>query len=332
MLLELGSGHPLALLILFAALALDGVLPERRWPFSQPPHPVRILGAAIAGLDGRLNRPNLGPGTRVALGVLTAGVVLVASGVLGLGLHSWARAVPFGWTIEVAAVVSLLAQRSLFAHVRRVERPLARDDLDAARQAVGHIVGRDPRTLDRHGVARAAIESLVENFSDGVVAPALFYAVFGLPGLFIYKAANTLDSMIGHRTPRHLAFGRFSARFDDALNLVPARLSAALLAAAAAFMPGGRPFQALATALRDAGKHRSVNAGWPEAAAAGALGLALAGPRRYAEEIVDDAWLGAGAKRAEAGDVARALRLYVIACALFAMTVGIATIGSGAAG
>jgi adenosylcobinamide-phosphate synthase len=316
-----------ALAILLAALLLDGALPERRWPFPWPGHPVRLFGAVIARLDRMLNRPERGPGRNLAWGGVAAFVVVAGAALSGFGLHALATSIPFGWAVELAAVVTLLAQRSLFAHVRRVGRPLARGDLEGARYAVSHIVGRDPRSLDRHGVARAAVESLVENFSDGVIAPALFYAFFGLPGLLAYKAANTLDSMLGHRSPRHLYFGRVSARLDDVLNFVPARISAALLAAAAFLVPGALPSRAIAIAWRDAGKHRSVNAGWPEAAAAGALGLALAGPRRYGAQTVDDPWLGDGVPNLEAHDIARALRLYVVACALFALSVAVAWFG-----
>lgn len=314
-------------MILAAALVLDGALPERRWPLPWPRHPVRFLGAVIAHLDHMLNRPERGRMRNIAWGGVAALIVVAGAALSGLLLHALANCIPFGWAVELAAVVTLLAQRSLFAHVRRVERPLARGDLESARHAVSHIVGRDPRSLDRHGVARAAVESLVENFSDGVIAPALFYALFGLPGLFAYKAANTLDSMLGHRSPRHLYFGRVSARLDDAINFVPARVSAALLAAAAFFVPGARPSRAVAIAWRDAGKHRSVNAGWPEAAAAGALDIALAGPRRYGPETVDDPWLGDGAPDMEARDIARALRLYVAACALFTLAVAFAWLG-----
>jgi adenosylcobinamide-phosphate synthase len=181
---------------------------------------------------------------------------------------------------------------------------------------VRHIVGRDPMSLDEHGVARAAIESLAENFSDGVVAPVLWTILFGLPGLFVYKTANTLDSMIGHLSPRYRSFGWAAARLDDVLNLAPARLAALLIAAAALVTPQTSSGAALRIMLRDAGKHRSPNAGWPEAAMAGALGLALAGPRRYAERVVADPWIGDGRARAVPTDMFRALLIYVVACAL----------------
>jgi len=169
-------------------------------------------------------------------------------------------------------------------------------------------------SLDANGVARAAIESLAENFSDGVVAPVFWYLLLGLPGLFAYKMANTLDSMIGHRTPQYRSFGWAAARLDDILNTVPAPLSGLLLTAAAAFARSCRPGRALMIMLRDGRKHHSPNAGWPESAMAGALGLALAGPRRYAEGLVSDPWLGDGTARAATSDITRALRLYRLAC------------------
>jgi adenosylcobinamide-phosphate synthase len=171
-------------------------------------------------------------------------------------------------------------------------------------------------SLDVHGIARAAIESLAENFSDGVVAPVFWYLLLGLPGLFAYKMANTLDSMIGHRTPRYRSFGWAAARLDDVLNLAPAPISGLLLTVAAVFAKGGRPDRALLVMLRDGRKHHSPNSGWPESAMAGALGLALAGPRNYPEGLVNDPWLGDGSARAAPSDIARALHLYRLACLL----------------
>jgi adenosylcobinamide-phosphate synthase len=179
---------------------------------------------------------------------------------------------------------------------------------------VGHIVGRDPASLDAHGVARAAIESTAENFADGVVAPLFWGVLLGLPGMAAYKAINTLDSMIGHRTPRHRHFGRFAARLDDFANWLPARLSALLILAAAVCLPGATPAAGWRAMWRDAPRHRSPNAGWPEAAMAGVLGLRLAGPRRYAGVAVDDAWMGDGRAAATVTDIRRGLRLLVSAC------------------
>ncbi len=193
------------------------------------------------------------------------------------------------------------------------------------------IVGRDPETLDTAGVSRAAIESLAENFSDGIVAPALWLAIGGLPGGVAYKAVNTADSMIGHRTPRHEAFGWAAARFDDLINLPASRLTALLVVAGAFFIEGASPRQAWHAIRRDAGKHRSPNAGWPEAAMAGALGLALAGPRIYGGVLADDPFMGEGGRReATSADIRRALRLYwaadLLLVALFGLLALVAAI------
>jgi adenosylcobinamide-phosphate synthase len=311
MLLSPGAANPL--LILLLALALDLLLGGMPGLWRIVPHPVTWIGGAISWLDRRLNRESRSASVRRARGVIATAALSAAAAALGWALARGLTAVRGGAAIEAAVVAILLAQKELFIRVAAVARALPKG-LDAARAEVRHIVGRDPASLDEFGVARAAIESLAENFSDGVVAPALFFAVFGLPGMFLYKTANTLDSMIGHRTPRHEAFGWAAARLDDALNLVPARVAAALLVLAAAVSPRASGRAALMTMLRDAHRHRSPNAGWPEAAAAGALGLALGGPRRYGGVIVRDAWLGVeGRARATARDIAAALRLYLSA-------------------
>jgi adenosylcobinamide-phosphate synthase len=277
-------------------------------------HPVVWAGALIAWLDRSLNTP---PAGRIT-GVTALVVVIVAAGEPAWAVQVWLlAALPrFLAVLALGALAStLIAQRSLFAHVRAVEAGL-RMGLAQGRAAVAHIVGRNPESLDAAGVARAAIESLAENFSDGVVAPALWGAVLGLPGIAIYKAVNTADSMIGHRTPRHAAFGWAAARLDDLINLPASRLSALLLGIAA-WASGADARGAWRAVRRDAGRHRSPNAGWPEAAMAGALGLRLAGPRVYGETRVEDAWMGDG--RAEAGpdDIARALRVYRLACGVW---------------
>jgi adenosylcobinamide-phosphate synthase len=185
--------------------------------------------------------------------------------------------------------------------------------LDAARTAVAHIVGRDPARLDAPGVARAAAESLAENFSDGVVAPMFWFALFGLPGLCAYKAINTLDSMIGQHNPRFEQFGKVAARLDDAVNWIPARLAGLILVAAAYLLPEAHARDAWQAVRRDAGKHRSPNAGWQEAALAGALGFRLAGPREYPDGPVDDAWMSDGHAELDAAALRASLRLYLVA-------------------
>ncbi|MBV8738800.1 MAG: cobalamin biosynthesis protein [Alphaproteobacteria bacterium] len=302
------------LLLLAAGLAVDAWFGDMPALFAHVPHPVVLAGRAVAFFDRKLNREIRGEAARRVRGILTVFVLVGGAAALGLAIASLCRSSAAGTAVEILLIAILVAQRSLFEHVAAVARALAGGGLSAGRDAVRHIVGRDPASLDAYGVARAAIESLAENFSDGVVAPAFWYLVLGLPGLFAYKMANTLDSMIGHATPHYRAFGWAAARFDDLANLVPARLSGALIAAAAAFSRSGRPARAVIIMLRDARKHRSPNAGWPEGAMAGALGLALAGPRRYGEVVVADPWVGDGSARAAPRDIDRALVIYKDAC------------------
>ncbi len=290
-----------------AALAVEAAVGYPDALFRRISHPVVGIGTMIAALDRRLPRRRWA-GTVATLAVLAATVVPAA-----------ALAALLRGTLGVAALAvlasTLLAQRSLHRHVAAVATGL-RAGLPQGRAAVAHIVGRDPDRLDEAGVARAAIESLAENFSDGVVAPATWCALLGLPGLVAYKATNTADSMIGHRTPRHERFGWFAARLDDWLNLPPSRLSALWLLLAALAHPRARVGPAWRAVWRDARRHRSPSAGWPEAAMAGALGLRIAGPRSYHGVLSTDGWMGDG--RAEAGpdDILRALELYRLACAI----------------
>lgn len=303
-------------LVLFLALILDAYVGEMRLLFRVVPHPVVMIGNAIAWCDRRLNRPQRGERARRVRGVLVLLALVGAAVVLGALIQKVAAQAPYGWALELFVLVSLIAQRSLHDHVKAVADGLRDGGLEGGRAAVAMIVGRDPARLDGPGVARAAIESCAENFSDGVVAPVFWYVVAGLPGILAYKVVNTLDSMIGHRSETYRAFGWASARLDDLMNLIPARLAGLLLAGAALLTPGATPGRALRTMLRDARKHRSPNAGWPEAATAGALDLALAGPRHYPGQVVDDPWIGHGRARADDTDIRRALRLMVTACAL----------------
>jgi adenosylcobinamide-phosphate synthase len=220
---------------------------------------------------------------------------------------------------------SLIAQRSLHRHVADVADALDKGGLAAGQAAVARIVGRDPDSLDTAGVARAAIESLAENFSDAVVAPVIWLVIGGLPGIALYKAINTADSMIGHRTARHEAFGWAAARLDDLVNLPASRLSALLLIAAALSRKGSAA-AAWRAVRRDASRHRSPNAGYPEAAMAGALALSLAGPRVYGARRVADAFMGDGRIDADAGDIRRALALFRQADALLIAIVAAGTV------
>ncbi len=311
--------------MLAGALALDAAVGDPDWAWRRLPHPVVAIGAAIAWLDRGLNRPALPAWQRRALGVAAALLLVAAAAAAGLALELLLRRIPHGSAGIVVAAAILLAGRSLHDHVLAVASAFDAGGLAAARVAVAKIVGRDPESLDEAGVCRAAIESAAENFSDGVVAPALWFAVAGLPGLFAYKAINTADSMIGHRTPRHRAFGWAAARLDDLANWPMSRIAGCLIALAAPVVrtPVAVAFRTMAT---DAPGHRSPNAGWPEAAMAAALGLALAGPRRYRGMLVDDPFLNPGGRRrAVPDDIRRALRVYLAAClALAAAVTGLA--------
>jgi len=309
---SIGGHGAEALGLLLLALVLDAIFGET--PFRLITHPVVLIGRVIAWADRRLNRIERTNRERLVRGGLVTVAMVAMAAAIGATIHFVAVLMPFGWFVEMFVMTALIAQRSLYDHVARVAQALASDGLTGGRQAVAQIVGRDPNTLDEHGVCRAAIESLAENFCDGVVAPVFWTLMFGLPGLLAYKTINTLDSMIAHRTPRYLYFGRVAARLDDAANWIPARISGLILAVAALIAPGARPGAALRTMIADAGKHRSPNAGWPEAATAGALDLALAGPRKYPEMIVNDPWIGGGRARATIGDIRAALRLYIVAC------------------
>ena len=291
------------------ALALEAGVGYPDALFRRIGHPVVWLGTLIAALDTRLNNACDDFERRRRMGVVAIGIVVLAAALIGAAITKFCGLVIGGPVLLALLSSSLLAQRSLHEHVRAVADALA-VSLEDGRRAVAQIVGRDVSALDEAGVARAAIESLAENFSDGVVAPALFLAVFGLPGALVYKAVNTADSMIGHKSPRHLAFGWAAARLDDLLNLLPARCAAGLIALAAWLLPSASATDAFRVARRDAARHASPNAGWPEAAMAGALGLCLGGPRAYGSVDVAGATLGDGRREATIADIRRALALY----------------------
>lgn len=299
------------------ALAIEAAVGYPPRLFAAIGHPVTWIGALISALDQRLNRDDLSFGERRLLGGATLALILAAAGaaasLVGALIAHPGLPPPLALGLLALVASSLLAQRSLETHVRAVALALDGRGLVAARGAVAAIVGRDVSVLDEAGVCRAAIESLAENFSDGIVAPAFWLALGGLAGGACYKALNTADSMIGHLTPRHAAFGFAAAKLDDLANFLPARLSVLWIAIGAAFLKGGDPAGAWRTARRDAGGHPSPNAGWPEAAFAGALDLRLGGPRTYAGKEIADGWIG-GAEAATRADIFRALALYRRAC------------------
>lgn len=304
------------LFVLVGALALEATFGYPDWLYQRIGHPVSWIGRLISVLDRRLNIENESAAARRNKGILALGILIVATGFVAWAIEHIFDRVAFGAFFVVLLASTLIASRSLYNHVEAVARALDQYGLDDAREAVGRIVGRNPKTLDAHGVARAAVESLAENASDGIVAPVFWFALFGLPGLVVYKAINTADSMIGHRTPRHEAFGWASARLDDLVNLPASRLTALLFAFASVFTPGASVAGTLETVTRDASKHRSPNAGWPESAIAGALGLKLNGPKIYGETRVEDAYMGDGRRDVTADDIHAALRLTTTAWGL----------------
>jgi adenosylcobinamide-phosphate synthase len=297
-----------------AALALLAMLIELcigypEWLTRAIGHPVTWIGDLIQRCDRLLNR-ELARTLRRFAGVLAVGVLLGVVGAAAVVLQSALLRLPYGLIALAVLASTMIAQRSLHRYVANVASALDKNNLDAGRLAVSHIVGRDTAELDRAGVARAAIESLAENFSDAVIAPVFWLLVAGLPGIALYKAINTADSMIGHRTPRYADFGWAAARLDDLINLPASRLAALLLITAAALRKDASTGRAWRTVRRDASRHRSPNAGYPEAAMAGALGLSLAGPRVYGGVRVDDAFMGDGRRDADVKDIRHALALY----------------------
>ena len=284
--------------LLAVALVIDAVIGDPDFLWRRLPHPVVVFGWCISALEKKFNRRGWRGVWRRWLGVVVIAVLVVLGVLLGLVLN--------GAWFEVLIVAVLLAGRSLDQHVRRVASALASGNIAAARQEVARIVGRNPDNLDAPAIARASIESTAENLADGVVAPAFYYLLFGLPGIIAYKIINTADSMIGHRSSRFLAFGWGAARLDDVANLIPSRLSGVLLALAS--IPRTR--QALGVMWRDAKKHRSPNAGYPEAAMAGALDVRLAGPRQYGVRFSTDAPINPQGREAEVLDIRQALRYF----------------------
>ena len=316
----------MSVLIAFLSLAIEIRLGYPARLFHAIGHPVTWFGKLISCLDRTLNRAADTDRQGRVWGVIALLVLVLVPTAIAFGMEIVLWEIPLGFVGIAILASSLLSQKSLAEHVKAVADALDEGGLPAGRKAVSMIVGRDPDNLDTAGVSRAAIESLAENFSDGIVAPAFWLGVGGLAGGVAYKAANTADSMIGHRTPRHEAFGWAAARFDDLINLPASRLTALLIVLAAFFIDDASPKNAWRAVWRDAGKHRSPNAGWPESAMAGALGLALAGPRIYGGVRVDDAFMGEGGRReATSADIRRALKLYwaadLLLVALFGLLV-----------
>ncbi len=296
--------------IVLLALAMDAIIGDPNWLYRKIPHPIAAIGCMMNQLDLFLNRPQVKNPTKKILGVLFIIIALSVAGIIGWGMQTGLKLMEFGQLLEAILVSIFLAQNSLYRHVRNVAQALVSDGLDAARLSVSHIVGRDPATLDDSGVCRASIESLSENFSDGVIAPVFWYLIAGIPGILMYKTLNTADSMVGHLSPKYKYFGWASARLDDAANFIPARLTALLIFLTALIIPSTKGFKSLRSCLTYANRHRSTNAGWPEAAMAGALDIRIAGPRVYNGIVVNDPWMGDGNPNLRTNDINRALKLY----------------------
>ncbi|GJM03448.1 MAG: cobalamin biosynthesis protein CobD [Rhodomicrobium sp.] len=312
--------------VLALAILLDWVIGDPKRFYSYILHPVQFMGELLGQLEGWLNKPGKSFRSQKNRGVVALSLYLfiwlsvgIALTIIGDVLGWW------GLAMELVITAVMLSGRSLYEHVRDVGEALKFKTVEEARLAVGQIVGRDTSALDDRGVARAAIESGAENLSDGFIAPVLFYLIGGLPGLLLYKAVNTADSMIGHKNQRFIGFGWAAARLDDLLNWVPARLSG-LLITLLAHLLCGRGREAWRVMLKDAGKHSSPNAGWPEAAMAGAIGIAVAGPRVYRDMMKQDPWINAPG-RLDSGpeDIYQALR--VIKSSVFATVLLVSVIG-----
>lgn len=300
------------LFIAFTVFLIDAILGDPLWLYGRIPHPVVLIGNWISKLETRFNNTGYSNYYRFSFGFLTVLIVVATSSVVGMVLTDIFKQIPGGAIVLALVASSLIAYRGLFDGVRQVRKSL-QVSLTDGQAAVSHIVGRDPDSLDEAGVARAAIESLAENFSDGTTAPIFWFLCFGLPGLLFYKAVNTLDSMIGHHSDRYEYFGKVAARLDDIVNFIPARLTGLLIAIAAFLHPKMNGRAAVLGLIKDARHHKSINAGWQEAAIAAAIGISLAGPRRYGDQMVDDVWMnGEGRKNATAKDISSALQLYLM--------------------
>lgn len=309
-----------AFLVAFVAIAIERFTGYPKWLHKRLGHPVEWYGVLLARLDRKFNTPDASPVWNRTKGALAMVFLVMLTALVTLTIVGFLKKFSYGPFVEAALCVPLLAQKELKRFVLRVADGLDTSLADG-RAAVSHIVGRETADLSPSDVARAAIESLAENTSDAIVAPAFWMALFGLPGIAIYKVINTADSMIGYKTPRHHSFGWAAARLDDLVNLVGARLTGLLFAGAASLTNPFAASRALATIWHDASKHASPNAGWPEAAVAGILQIRLGGPRIYSGRIVDMPWMGDGRKELATSDIRRAIRLYSQAITLLAILI-----------
>lgn len=310
--------------ILFCAIILDMLVGDPDWLWRKYTHPIVWFGRFTGYLDKKLNLTGLSNRRRKINGIVTIAALVLSALVFGiLSVMLISQLGLFGQLVEIVIVAIFIAQKSMSDHVGKIIKPLKDGDIAGARTAVSMIVGRDTTQLDESSISRATIESMSENFSDGVVAPIFWFAILGLPGLFAYKMINTADSMLGHMTEKYQDFGWASAKLDDLVNWLPARLSTLFIIIASVFGSGtAAALKAINVVLQDAKLHRSPNAGWPEAAMAGVLNVALAGPRTYAEYKVDDAYMNAtGRRKLMVGDVILAKTVFWSACLIEAFVI-----------
>ena len=310
------------LLILVLAIVLDMLVGDPDWIWRKVPHPVVWFGQVISTLDRYLNRIRDDRQTRKNFGALAVFIMLAIAMLAGLIFsYVFGYMGVIGFAIEIVIVAISIAQKSMSDHIKNIIAPLSSGDIEGARYAVSMIVGRQTSAMNASDVTRSSIESLAENFSDGVVAPVFWYALFGLPGILMYKMLNTADSMIGHKTVEYEDFGWASAKLDDLANWLPARLSALLIAVAARISIGPKSFKdAIWTVLNNASLHRSPNAGWPETAMAGALGIVLSGPRSYGDKITHEPYLNpTGRLELTHLDLEKSCKLFWLSCILEAV-------------
>ncbi len=318
------------LIILFLGLALEALVGSMGLVFRLVPHPVAALSRFIESLERRLNREERSEETRARRGAALTVFIVILAALTGWAVLLVIRGFTFGWLVELFFIATLIAQRSSYRRAVSVVRALERGGLAEGRVVASGVIGRATDSLDEQGLSRATIEVLFRNFADRAIAPIFWYVIAGLPGLFVSRAIETLDRRIGHSGARYVAFGRATARLDTVLNYIPARLAGLIISIAAAFTPTATPLGSFRIMWRDAEKHRSTNAGWPESAAAGALGLSLGGPPPVGGDGREP-WVGDGRARATIADIRRALFLFVAACLFAALLVGILAVVRDAA-
>lgn len=310
------------LVVTALALVVERRLGYADWLVPRIGHPVVWIGNLISWLEAQWNQKELSGSQKRIRGVAMLGVVLLTVAIVAGGLMAALRLLTYGWVLEALIATSLLCQKELGQRVEEVAQGLETDLADG-RDAVKHLVGRDTQSLDESEVSKAAVESLAENTSDGIIAPAFWMMVGGLPGAALYKAINTCDSMVGYRNERYEAFGWASAKVDDLANLIPARLSGLLFTLATFSVSPSRAAKAWRAMWRDARKHASPNAGWPEAAMAGALDVSLGGPRNYNGVLTELPYMGDGDKTLTPGTIRQALGIYHLMLGLLAALIAL---------